>query len=161
MTTERPFEGGPYLTAALLCEKVLVEQDGVKSAIRIVDRVMRQVVGPNPPARMEPFEHELFFLISFKSGRARGTSQLKVQLIRPSLETGTAISCPLLFEGEDDRGTEMIIQTRIKIEQPGLYWFYVYLDDYLITKIPLRVVYMPQAIQTQTGPAPLPPASET
>jgi hypothetical protein len=30
--------GGPYLNAALLCEKVLQERDGVLSIIRIIDR---------------------------------------------------------------------------------------------------------------------------
>lgn len=38
--------GGPFLSAALLCEKVLVEQDGIKSAIRIIDRVTHAVLGP-------------------------------------------------------------------------------------------------------------------
>ena len=53
------FEQGPYLSAAFFCEKVLVEQDGVKSAIRIVDRVTRTVVHPNPPPEMEPFDYDM------------------------------------------------------------------------------------------------------
>ena len=28
---------GPYLTAAILCEKILMEPDGVHTAVRIVD----------------------------------------------------------------------------------------------------------------------------
>ena len=30
---------GPYLIAALICQKVLEEKDGVLSAVRIVDRL--------------------------------------------------------------------------------------------------------------------------
>ena len=47
MATNIPFDQGPYLSAALLCEKVLEEKDGVKSAIRIIDRVTRTVTGPS------------------------------------------------------------------------------------------------------------------
>ena len=36
--TTYPFERGPYLSAALLCERVPREGDGVKSALRISDR---------------------------------------------------------------------------------------------------------------------------
>lgn len=35
--------GGPYLKAALLCEKVLQEQDGVVTLVRIIDRFVTQV----------------------------------------------------------------------------------------------------------------------
>ncbi len=31
-------EGGPFLQAAFICEKVLTEADGTVSAIRIIDR---------------------------------------------------------------------------------------------------------------------------
>jgi len=37
-------EDGPFLLAALLCEKVLLEPDGVASAIRIVDQLVIQRV---------------------------------------------------------------------------------------------------------------------
>ena len=61
---------GPYLSAAFLCEKVLEEKDGVKSAIRIIDRVTRTAVGPNPPMEMEPFQYNIVLLLKFKSGLA-------------------------------------------------------------------------------------------
>jgi hypothetical protein len=38
------YQDGPHLQSALLCERVLVEQDGVKSAIRNVDRFTRTAV---------------------------------------------------------------------------------------------------------------------
>ena len=37
---------GPFLQSALICEKVLQEQDGVLSAIRIIDRIYF-VIGPD------------------------------------------------------------------------------------------------------------------
>ena len=46
MPGDYPFATGPYLEAAFFCEKVLQEIDGTKSAIRIVDRINRQIPGP-------------------------------------------------------------------------------------------------------------------
>lgn len=66
-----PFEGGPYLSAAFLCEKVLTEADGVKSAIRIFDRTTHTIAGPAPPTEMQPFDYEFMLFIRFKSGAAR------------------------------------------------------------------------------------------
>lgn len=38
------FATGPYLNAALICEKMLREADGVLSPIRIIDRYTLNVV---------------------------------------------------------------------------------------------------------------------
>ena len=42
---------GPYLVAALFCEKVLSEKDGVISTMRIVDRITITVSGEAPPRK--------------------------------------------------------------------------------------------------------------
>ena len=78
-TSEYPNQG-PHLIAALLCEKLLVEADGVTSAIRIVDRINRTAVGVSPPAEMDPFDYELFLYVNLKSGATRGPMTLEVRL---------------------------------------------------------------------------------
>ena len=145
------FERGPYLSAALLCEKVLDEKDGVKSAIRIIDRVTRTYVGPNPPAEMEPFDYDVVLLIKFKSGWARGVHTVKIQTAKPSGELTPEIINSVLFEGEEDRGIDIIGNMRIRLDQTGIYWIYVYLNDIRITQIPLRVTYIPQIRQVKGG----------
>ena len=45
---------GPFISA-LLCERVLEEREGVKSAIRIIDQLNRQAGGTPPHATMESF----------------------------------------------------------------------------------------------------------
>ena len=143
----KQFERGPYLSAALLCEKVLVEQDGVKSAIRIVDRVVRTAVGSNPPLEMEPFDYALKLLLKFKSGWARGVHNVKIQPAKPSGELIPELVKSVLFEGEEDRGVDIILDTIFKLDQTGIYWIYIYLNDVLVTQIPLRVIYIPQVRQ--------------
>ena len=145
------FEQGPYLSAALLCEKVLVEQNGVKSAIRIIDRVTRTYVGPNPPTEMEPFDYDVVLLIKFKSGWARGVHTVKIQTAKPSGELAPEIINSVLFEGEEDRGVDIIGDMRIRLDQTGIYWIYIYLNDIRITQIPLRVTYIPQVRRVKGG----------
>jgi hypothetical protein len=144
------FERGPFLSAALICEKVLVEQDGVKSAIRIIDRVMRTAVGPNPPSEMEPFDYHSTLLLKFKSGWARGVHNIKIQLAKPSGEIMPELVRSVLFEGEEDRGIDIIINMLMKLDQTGIYWIHIYLNNMKITQIPLRVVYMPQVTPKPT-----------
>jgi hypothetical protein len=157
MTTSQSFEEGPYLSAALICEKVLEERNGAKSVIRIVDRITRQAVGPNPPQEMVPFDYEMAMLIRFKSGRARGTYPLEIQLVKPSGESTPPMKRNILFEGEDDRGLDMVVNMRLKFEQTGVYWFNIILNSVRLTRIPFRVTYLPQITQTSAGtegPAP-------
>lgn len=160
MATNMPFEQGPYLSAAFLCEKVLEERDGVKSAIRIIDRVTRTAVGPSPPEEMEPFDYEATLLIKLKSGWARGSYPLEIRLVKPSGETPTPLRQTVYLEGEEDRGVDIMVNMRIKFDITGIYWFHVYLRDVCLTQIPLRVIYMPQVRQIHGPSGGLPPAQQ-
>ena len=147
MTTALPFERGPYLLVACLCEKVLEEKDGVKSAIRIIDRVTHTVVSPSPPDEMEPFDYELTLLIKLKSGYARGPYPLEVRLVKPSGESPVPMMQTVNFEGEEDRGIDVVGHMRIKFDMTGLYWFQISLGEVRLTQIPLRIIYLPQVRQ--------------
>lgn len=151
-------EQGPFLSAALICEKVLEEKDGVKSAVRIIDRVTRTVVGPSPPEEMEPFDYEATLLIRFKSGWARGSYSIRLNLVKPSGESPMPSQHTVYFEGEEDRGIDIVAKMVIRFDQTGIYWFKIYLGDALLTQIPLRVIYMPQVRQIPGLPGNSPPA---
>jgi len=142
------FQSGPYLEAALLCEKVLVEVDGVKSIIRVIDRIVRTVIGQNPPPEMEPFNQWCTLFLRIKAGRARGVMPLKIEIIKPSGESLAPLQHSILFEGEDDRGIDVVDNIVLQIDQTGIYWFKIYLNNVKITQVPLRVVYLPQVTQT-------------
>jgi hypothetical protein len=45
-----------------------------------------------------------------------------------------------LFEGED-RGVNLILNLNIVVDQEGVYWFNVLLEDQFVTRIPLRIFY--------------------
>lgn len=150
---------GPFLSAVLICEKVLEEKDGLKSAIRIVDRVTRTAIGPSPPEEMEPFDWDGALLIRLKSGWARGSYPVRVNLVKPSGESTMPIQHTVFFEGEEDRGVDIVANMRVRFDLTGIYWFKVYLKDSLLTQIPLRVIYMPQVMQVP-GPTSGPPPTQ-
>ena len=141
MSPDTPFENGPFINAAFICEKILHEKDGVVSAIRIVDRLMHARGGPDASERMEPFNYALTLYILLKSGSARGDRQLKIVMVKPSGEKASQVSQKLHFEGEDDQGIGVALEMRLTFDLEGLYWFDVELDDVLLTRVPLRVIY--------------------
>lgn len=132
--------GGPYLTGALICEKVLTEQDGVASVIRIIDRVFFVTDEEGKPINAQyPFQ----IFITLRSGAARGSFSLAVQMEKPSTESVPLLEAPVLFEGEE-RGVNILFGVGFEPDGPGLYWFDVLFENERITRIPLRVVYQSQ-----------------
>ncbi len=134
-----------YLQIAVFCEKVLHEADGVISLIRVVDRFT--VHGTTP----EMGNHVLHFtiVILFKAGFLRGKQKLHIRPISPQKAELPAMEIPTLFEGDEDRGSGTIAQMDFVVNEEGLYWFDVHLNDELVTRMPLRVIY--QQIATPMG----------
>lgn len=133
--------GGPYLSAAVICEKVLQEKDGVASVIRIVDRFILTASGPVTPEKMPPMNVQFTAFLSFKSGVAKGSYTVKlVAKDERGQPIGSEGLFPVFFEG-DDRGANVIVNMNLRVERDGLYWFDVLIGDRLMTRIPIRVVY--------------------
>lgn len=147
------FERGPYIQAALFCERVLQEKDGVSSLIRVIDRLTHTVGGPREtvPEKLEPFSYQMTLVVMLKSGRARGSYQVRIDIEPPSGEVRPGPSFPIHLEG-DDRGVNLILNMNVQFTEPGLYWFNVYFidkEDKLLTRIPFHLIY---ARQTTPGP---------
>ena len=146
MTTGASLDKGPYLSAALLCEKLLIEKDGVTSAIRIIDRVTRTVVGVNPPEQMEPFDYVLTLVVTLKAGWVHGAYPVRIALVSPQGESRDILKQTVFFEGGEDKGNSIVGQMAVRFEVEGIYWFEVFFGEQeterLLTKIPLRVIYL-------------------
>lgn len=136
-------ETGPFLTAALICEKVLDERDGVKSLIRLIDRLLIQAAGTEVPDQMPPFEQDFTMFLSFKAGSATGPVGVRVTLTSPSgmeEKQRPAFDQSVHFEG-GTRGHNLIIRSRIRFTEAGPYWFNIYVGGRLVTRTPYEVVY--------------------
>lgn len=146
------FEHGPYLSAAVICERALQEASGVFSLIRMFDRLTQTAVGISPmPATLPPVVQPLTLFVALKSGRARGKMTLSVQVESPDGLIRELVVQPLLFEG-DDRGANAVMEIQMQLEQEGVYWFHILLDGQFLTKIPLRLIVLYQQIQGPSAP---------
>lgn len=126
----------PYLQMALFCEKVLREQDDVISVVRIIDRLLRS----GSEREMQTFTHPITTVIVFKAGFIKGKMRIRLSPKSPSGEQLGEHEFPVLFES-DDRGAGVILNINFTFQSEGLYWFDVFLEDELVTRMPLRIVY--------------------
>lgn len=128
----------PWVAVACICEKVLREEDGVLSAIRIVDRFQVQTKGL--PAGATPAV-PLTALISLKSGNVEGRSDLSMRLNTPS---GTSVDVsetyPMFLKGKE-HGFNVIVNMLLPAKEFGSYELEVYWNsEVLLTVIPFRLV---------------------
>ncbi len=136
----------PYITAALLCERVLQEKDGTLSVIRIADRVEYRLQGA--PEGVKPIIG-ISGLVCLKSGPVMGDHTVRVVVERPGGDRKEAYSLPVKLLGKD-HGQNVSMNIALGIEQEGLHWFDVLFDEDLLTRIPLMVVQRQEQRQEQT-----------
>jgi hypothetical protein len=146
-----PFETGPYLKTAVFCEKVLREADGVVSLIRVVDRVTVTAAGPDAPDTMPKTPYNMTAVIILTSGQSRGRHEIRIEPEEPSGLKKAPFLVTVQMEGED-RGANVIVNMHFTFEMEGLYWFHVYFDDTLLTKMPFRMMYARMSTSTQRPP---------
>jgi hypothetical protein len=132
-----PDTGGRYLSIATLCEKILTEADGAISLIRVFDRYTVPAPSPEGPNPTIPAN----VVLAFRSGIYRGPATIKFRTISPSEDLLGAIEFPVQFEGDNERGTLLMFNMGFSPQEQGLYWFEVLLDEDLVTRIPLRVIF--------------------
>lgn len=133
-----------WLKTAFFCERVLQEQDGVFSFIRVIDRF--NFVGAAKD--MGPQVVRFTIVVTFTAGILRGKNIVRIKPCSPTGKELPGMEFPLLFEGDDDRGAGLIASANFTVDEEGLYWFDVYLLDEMITRMPLRVTYQQTGMTT-------------
>ncbi len=131
--TDKPL---PFLSAAVLCEKVLQESNGSLTLVRLADRVDYDL--SLLPAGVQPVM-AIQGLISVKSGPAVGAYKLKVVGINPKGQSHQLIESVFTLKG-NDQGQNLILNLTLLITGEGLHWFDVFIEDHLMTRIPLMLV---------------------
>jgi hypothetical protein len=140
----------PYVQAACVCEKVLIEPDNVPSLIRIVDTVTIDVkaIGPGtpPPGLLEKLDLPVILtaFVSLKSGDVVGEYDVGLRLNAPDGTPPPVRKWPVVLNG-GEHGANVRIEFRLPSAKPGLYWFDVLWGDEVLTRIPLRVKPRPTA----------------
>jgi|ERR1022692_936185 hypothetical protein len=139
-----PFEHGPFVTVAALCDQVLQEKDGVISLIRIVDKVTSTDVDTATPDQMPPMLVSLTMVVQLRSG-AEGGGRHTLTL-RPVDPTGAMVAqteLPVEFAEAPSAAVTMLVKVGLMLKLTGLHWIDVLLDGELLTRSPLEVLYQP------------------
>jgi hypothetical protein len=131
--------GGPFLTMALICERVLNEKDEVKTIVRVFDRLIISTLPPGAPPEAK-IVAQFTLVAAFKSGDYTGTKNVQVSVSGDATYVGAvnAPSVPLVFAG-GEQGPTLILDIAIAVNKPGLLWFDVLLDADRVSRIPLRI----------------------
>jgi hypothetical protein len=132
---------GPHVQVATFCEKVLQEQDGVLSVIRAIDRIMLSAsAAAGAPAELpEGGILPATLLIALKAGDAQGRHPITVRAHQPSGAYLPDQTFDAMFE-RDERGVNLVLNMGLPAIE-GLYWFEVLVNDSLLTRVPLRIMY--------------------
>jgi hypothetical protein len=148
---------GPHLQAAFLCEKVLVERDGIASFIRVTDRFMRPKKGALPfGTQVMPIQ--VMLVVIFKAGGLpTGTYKVRIRVNRPDPNAPPLmqIDHEVFSESGPDRGFAVITPLFMNLDDEGLYWIDVSFVDQKVTRIPFRVVLVsppPPPVVGRTAP---------
>ncbi len=143
-THQNLFQDGPHLLAALLCERVLEEKDGVKSVIRVTDRITITAAGKEVPTELQPFDYRAQLYLAFKPGNRPKKYNLKIDLVKPNGERDPGPVMSVDLNHPPNIGKDIVAQIQVRVEREGIHWFEIWLDDAMVTKVPLDVVYLIQ-----------------
>lgn len=131
---------GPHVQLATFCEKVLVEQDGVMSVIRMLDRVIVTIHAKGAPAELpEGGTFHTTLAIALKADDARGRYPVTIRAQDPSGRFLPDQSFDATFEREE-RGVNLVLNIGIPVIE-GLFWFDVLVNEQPLTRVPLRITY--------------------
>lgn len=128
----------PYVAAALICEKVIEDREGVLSLIRVVDQVVTRELPTSP---------QLSMVLSLRSEDA-GEHFLYLRPSDPSGAPMQVLELPIAFDAENvEKPVTLLVYLNLEYTQGGLHWFDLVLGDQesgpVLTRIPLRVTHQP------------------
>ena len=131
---------GPFVRACLLCERVLREDDGTLSAIRIVHATVVPR-GPTPPPQ------KLTLLVMMVRGdETPGLHHLLLKTQLPSGEFVAPKDVPVQMDpGGPEQAVSVAIDMSFVPRGEGVYWFCLSWnqDGNILTRVPLTTKYQP------------------
>src|SRR6266404_6364932 len=117
-------KSGPYLAAAVFCESVLEEKDGVHSAVRIVDQLNIIVDSSAPhdfPSKEHPLPIRINALIMFRSGDSPGEHLMRLILEGPSGKMQELIQQTVILSAQPSGGLSSRIIANFNVGGAGLF----------------------------------------
>ena len=137
-----PSEGGPFVKAAVFVDRVIEGKDDVLTLVRVIDRLTATSSGAEPAARMPTAEFQMHAVIMLVSGRARGRYQVRLVREAPDADRADVWSGGIFLEG-NNKGHNLNLALSESFSREGTYWYDVFVNEELLTRMPFQVVYQP------------------
>jgi hypothetical protein len=129
---------GPFVSATLIAEKLLMEQDGAGTIVRIVDRVgLDSAVANHPMGEMVGLN--LTILVAFRAGGFKGKSRVLIVHETPSGKSEPIGYSEMQFDGTAAQTVNVQAPIVLRWEGAGQYWYDILLDDRFVSRIPLQM----------------------
>jgi hypothetical protein len=132
---------GPYVQAALLCERVHQSKpDGLIIIVGLLDRVIVRLSRSTAPEEIVPSLVSCHAVVILKTGSRPGGHRLTLSLMSPSGKRMREFSLDVIFPDEPDQGINVVMPIQFTAGEEGIYWFDVKLDneDLPLTRISFR-----------------------
>lgn len=128
---------GPFVTAALFCERLLHNKDDKKDDVITLVRLVDQFTSDMPddvPNRAALVETTLF--IGLKSGGYLGPASLRIERIAPDGSRDTHPGAEVTFS-QPEQGAQITLDVRLTARESGTHWFEVFVNDRRLTRTPI------------------------
>ena len=126
---------GPFIQAALICERVLEEKDGTLSALRIIDKV----TSAEPPTDEKPALLLCHALTMMKWGDFNGDVVLTVEIENPSGERTEVLRTQGPVQAHPKGGANVYGPLALAFKRTGTFWAVFLLNQREISRVPLDV----------------------
>jgi len=136
--------GGPFVAAAVFCQTIVEDSDGVVSALRVVDELRGIFPAHAPddfPSKEHPAEVALFVLIIIRRGDApAGKHRLELVSESPKGETQEVFSQEVEMPPYPNGAVNVKARLAMKFQGQGVYWFDVVLGGKVLTRMALNIM---------------------
>lgn len=130
---------GPWIQVACFCERAILDNEGILTIVRVVDRITVNLPeGVQGPVILPP----IYLVLTMKAGDAIGRGVISVRQQDAAGVYQQAQPFHVLFESPD-RGNNLVLTVPVPYQMEGLHWFDVSYEGQLLTRLPLRVVRAP------------------
>jgi hypothetical protein len=135
--------------SAFICQQALLEQDGVTSAIRLVDLFRVPEPHPDKPDEQRPVVQMYAVVIIKTIPGYTGEHDIAFRILNTVGEMNTVgtqrASFSSRFGPEMPGGATLAIQMNIGVNRPGTLYLCIYVDEEEVTRTPFTFTPLPIA----------------
>ena len=127
---------GPHVFIAFACQSI--PQDRKIS----IDNLLSKINVEGKEEVMPSFQLTFRLFLGFVAGEYNGRARIYIQAVSPSNKKLSQFPCDLEFKASLNHQVHINVLVKdFEVAEQGVYWFDVNLDQVLMTRIPIEVVY--------------------